>query len=99
MLVVTGFIKFLILHFSIASRNETTRITQPEVVFPMRSDASHSGLPNGNNIDRKGTVAIGQSVHYTDYPPKEYGHSSGSRQIIYISIFYYNIIIYTLTSS
>lgn len=53
-------------------RNDSTRAIQPEVVFPMRSE-SH-GSANGP-IDRKGTVAIGQSVFYTDYPPKEYGHS------------------------
>ncbi|KAG4074609.1 hypothetical protein HA402_004480, partial [Bradysia odoriphaga] len=49
-------------------RNDSTRIVQPEVVFPMRSE-SH-GSPNGP-IERKGTVAIGQSVFYTDFPPKK----------------------------
>ncbi|XP_037039656.1 lachesin [Bradysia coprophila] len=58
-------------------RNDSTRIVQPEVVFPMRSE-SH-GSPNGP-IERKGTVAIGQSVFYTDFPPKKYGHS-GSNSI------------------
>lgn len=38
----------------------------------MRSE-SH-GSSNGP-IERKGTVAIGQSVFYTDFPPKEYGQS------------------------
>lgn len=51
-------------------RNDSTRPAQPEVVFPMRSE-SHGSPP----IDRKGTVAIGQSVFYTDFPPKEYGQS------------------------
>lgn len=53
-------------------RNDSTRIIQPEVVHPMRSE-SH-GSPNGP-IERKGTVAIGQSIIYTDFPPKKYGHS------------------------
>lgn len=53
-------------------RNDSARVVQPEVVFPMRSE-SH-GSPNGP-IDRKGTVAIGQSIFYTDFPPKEYGVS------------------------
>lgn len=60
-------------------RNDSTRIVQPEVVFPMRSE-SH-GSPNGP-IERKGTVAIGQSVFYTDFPPKEYGGHSGKFALI-----------------
>lgn len=64
------------------ARNDSTKIIQPEVVFPMRSE-SH-GSPNGP-IDRKGTVAIGQSVFYTDFPPKEYGHSGiGTYTLEYI---------------
>lgn len=65
-------------------RNDTTRVIQPEVIF--RSDnlgqtssntIGGAGGGNGANnaVDRKGSVAIGQSVFYTDYPPQDYGIS------------------------
>lgn len=55
----------------------------------MRSE-SH-GSPNGP-IDRKGgTVAIGQSVFYTDFPPKEYGHSGKFSLILFGVVFYFFI--------
>lgn len=65
-------------------RNDSTRIVQPEVVFPMRSE-SH-GSPNGPIERKQGTVAIGQSVFYTDFPPKEYGHS-GKKKIFLFDIY------------
>uniref|UniRef100_A0A1B0CCX4 Putative lachesin n=1 Tax=Lutzomyia longipalpis TaxID=7200 RepID=A0A1B0CCX4_LUTLO len=57
-------------------RNDSSRIIQPEVVFSMRTPDSNHASPNTATGDRKGTLAIGQSVFYTDFPPKEYGHSS-----------------------
>ncbi|XP_055388029.1 lachesin [Condylostylus longicornis] len=77
----------------ITPRNETPRTMQPEVLFPIRSE-SHgtSSQINGNGLgtaasgtqDRKGgTVPLGQSILYTDYPPKEYGRNSGSSSIGY----------------
>ncbi|XP_037939426.1 lachesin-like [Teleopsis dalmanni] len=32
----------------------------------------------GNAIDRKGSLAIGKSMFYTEYPPKEYGRSTAN---------------------
>lgn len=60
-------------------RNDTTRVIQPEVIF--RTDnlgqtSSNTIAGSSNNaIDRKGSVAIGQSVFYTDYPPQDYGNA------------------------
>lgn len=57
----------------------------------MRSE-SH-GSPNGP-IERKGTVAIGQSVFYTDFPPKEYGHSGKTLfDIIRCSLFINSLVL------
>lgn len=58
---------------SILRNDSSNRAVQAEVVFPMRSE--NHGSQNGAPIERKGTVAIGQSIFYTDFPPKEYGHS------------------------
>lgn len=62
-----------------------------EVVYPMRSaesQAAGNGQNGGgagapvdggrkavNAVSTGNTVAIGQSLFYTDFPPKEYGHS------------------------
>lgn len=60
-------------------RNDSNRVIQPEVIY--RSDtlgqASSNTIAGSSNnaIDRKGSVAIGQSVFYTDYPPQDYGSS------------------------
>lgn len=60
-------------------RNDSTRVIQPEVIY--RSDnlgqtSSNTIAGSSNNaIDRKGSVAIGQSVFYTDYPPQDYGNA------------------------
>lgn len=66
-----------LLHFTDAIlRNDTTRIIQPEITY--RPD--NLGQPSGNTIgngatnnavDRKGSIAIGQSFFYTDYPPTD----------------------------
>lgn len=37
------------------------------------NNAQSNAVPN----DRKGALAIGQSVLYTEYPPKEYSEESG----------------------
>ncbi|XP_037906810.1 lachesin [Hermetia illucens] len=75
---------------NLISRNDTPRVVQPEVVFPMRSEshntgsasvassASASSSSGSGPGDRKGAVAIGQSIFDTDYPPKEYGHAAGA---------------------
>lgn len=60
-------------------RNETTRIIQPEIIFRSDNIAQTSGNTIGNTQNnaieqRKGSVSIGQSVFYTDYPPQEYGN-------------------------
>lgn len=74
---------------SVIQRNDTSKSsTAPEVVYPMRSAESHGAASNAA-VDRKtvpgsvssaaaaGGTAIGQSLFYTDFPPKEYGHSAG----------------------
>lgn len=66
-------------------RNESTRLSQPEVIFRDSAGQATSGngiangAANGNAIDRKGAIAIGQSVFYTDYPPQDYGVSGKIR--------------------
>lgn len=50
-------------------RNDSARIIQPEILIRTDSLGQTNG---GNTIDRKGSLAIGQSVFYTDYPPKDY---------------------------
>ncbi|GAB0091730.1 uncharacterized protein DMENIID0001_065960 [Sergentomyia squamirostris] len=57
-----------------ALRNDSARIIQPEVVFSMRTP--DNGATNTATGDRKGTLAIGQTVFDTDFSSKEYGHSS-----------------------
>lgn len=44
-----------------------------DAIYPIRPDnnAQSNVVPN----DRKGGVAIGQSVLYTDFPPKEFSES------------------------
>lgn len=49
-------------------RNDSTRIVQPEILIRTDSLGQTNG---GNAIDRKGSLTIGQSVFYTDYPPKD----------------------------
>ncbi|XP_055704179.1 lachesin [Phlebotomus papatasi] len=61
-----------------ALRNDSSRVIQPEVVFSMRTPDTSHGSASTVTGDRKGTVAIGQSVFYTDFPPNEYGHSSST---------------------
>lgn len=74
---------------SVIQRNDTSKSsTVPEVVYPMRTAESHGAASNAA-VDRKtvpgsvssaaaaGGTAIGQSLFYTDFPPKEYGHSAG----------------------
>lgn len=82
-----------LLHFTDAiHRNDTTRIIQPEIVY--RPD--NLGQPSGNTIgngatnnavDRKGSIAIGQSFFYTDYPPTD--QNSG---IYYRTVFIFLIV-------
>lgn len=55
-------------------KNETSIKTNLiEAIYPVRPDnnAQSNVVPN----DRKGGVAIGQSVLYTDFPPKEFADS------------------------
>ncbi|XP_055913814.1 lachesin isoform X1 [Eupeodes corollae] len=42
----------------------------------LTSGSSSSSSASGGSIDRKGSLAIGKSMFYTENPPKEYGHSS-----------------------
>ncbi|CAO1396859.1 unnamed protein product [Diamesa tonsa] len=64
------------------TNDTTTKIIQPEIIFPARTDTNghnerERNGPNSIPIDRKGTLAIGQSFSYTDLPPNEYGISKG----------------------
>lgn len=43
----------------------------------MRSEGQDVSLPKPSGGDRKNSIAVGQSIYYTDYPQKEYGTSSG----------------------
>lgn len=74
-------------------RNETAKITQPEVIQlrPLPEAGQHSlngiaaidriasGLSNINHVNKGGPVVISQNglYGYTDLPPKEFGHVSG----------------------
>ncbi|CAO1407962.1 unnamed protein product, partial [Diamesa hyperborea] len=65
------------------TNDTTTKIIQPEIIFPARTDTNghnerERNGPNSIPIDRKGTLAIGQSFSYTDLPPNEYGISKGT---------------------
>lgn len=88
------YIYFLILFFSNFSsdsvlRNDSTRLIQPEVIFRTDGNGQAPGINsigNGAPMDRKGAVAIGQSVFYTENPPQDYGVSG--KQIIYYSFPY-----------
>lgn len=82
-----------ILHFFFTTdsiiRNDTTRVIQPEIIFRSDNIAQTSGNTIGNTQNnaieqRKGSVAIGQSVFYTDYPPQEYGNSGESNEHVII---------------
>lgn len=68
--------------FFLASRtNDTTKIIQPDIIFPARPETNgHNERertgPNSIPIDRKGTMAFG-SFSYTDVPPNDFGYSRG----------------------
>ncbi|XP_055842206.1 lachesin isoform X2 [Episyrphus balteatus] len=49
----------------------------------MASGSSSSSSASGGSIDRKGSLAIGKSMFYTENPPKEYGHSSKGSSVLY----------------
>ena len=79
-----SFYSFFSFFHQIVSRTNdtTTKIIQPEIIFPARTDTNghnerERNGPNSIPIDRKGTLAIGQSFSYTDLPPNEYGISKG----------------------
>ncbi|XP_055611875.1 lachesin [Uranotaenia lowii] len=58
-------------------RNESIKVTQPEVLFPIKNDEGYAPRsPNGIPFERK-TLPIGQS-YYTDMPPREMGSSHAS---------------------
>ncbi|XP_031631296.1 lachesin [Contarinia nasturtii] len=70
-------------------RNDTTRIVQPEVIYrpdTLGQTSSNTISGSSNVIDRKGTVAFGQSVFYTDYPPQDNSLSSGASLHEYVII-------------
>lgn len=77
------FTPFFPSHQIVSRTNDTTtKIIQPEIIFPARTDTNghnerERNGPNSIPIDRKGTLAIGQSFSYTDLPPNEYGISKG----------------------
>lgn len=57
-------------------------------MYAMRpeNNAQNNALPN----DRKGVVAIGQSVLYTDFPPKDFSSSeSGKRFLLFFISFFF----------
>lgn len=62
-------------------RNDTTRVIQPEVIY--RSDtlgqtSSNTIAGSSSGIERKGSVAIGQSIFYTEDPPQDFGNSGNT---------------------
>lgn len=62
-------------------RNDTARVIQPEVIY--RSDSLGQTSSNtiagaSSGIDRKGSVAIGQSIFYTEDPPQDFPNSGKS---------------------
>lgn len=70
----------IVLNVDSVLRNDTTRVIQPEVInrYDILGQTSSNTIAGSSNnaIDqRKGSVAIGQSVYYTDYPPQDYGNS------------------------
>lgn len=82
--IFTPFFSLYFVAHQIVSRTNdtTTKIIQPEIIFPARTDTNghnerERNGPNSIPIDRKGTLAIGQSFSYTDLPPNEYGISKG----------------------
>lgn len=86
---------FIYLSFNFCSdsvlRNDSTRLIQPEVIFRTDGNGQTPGINsigNGAPMDRKGAVAIGQSVFYTEYPPQDYGVSGKRIFIIHFRIFY-----------
>jgi hypothetical protein len=73
----------------------TTKVSQPEIVFPARPESNiHSERerngPNSITIERKGTLAIG-SFSFTDTPPNEYGLISKGN-VYYYYYFYQNYV-------
>lgn len=77
-------------HFFLCSdsvlRNDSTRLIQPEVIFRTDGNGQAPGINsigNGAPMDRKGAVAIGQSVFYTEYPPQDYGVSGRWTLFVY----------------
>lgn len=79
-MVFDQFVIVLVFNIDSVLRNDTNRVVQPEVIF--RSDTlgqtssnTIAGSSNSAIDQRKGSVAIGQSVFYTDYPPQDYGSS------------------------
>lgn len=69
-------------------KNETSaKPNLIETMYAMRpeNNAQNNALPN----DRKGVVAIGQSVLYTDFPPKDFSSSeSGKRFLLFFISFF-----------
>lgn len=70
-------------------RNDTTRVIQPEVIY--RSDtlgqaSSNTIAGSSSGVDRKGSVAIGQSIFYTEDPPQDFGNSGKGHNSKFIII-------------
>ncbi|KAG5683591.1 hypothetical protein PVAND_012864 [Polypedilum vanderplanki] len=67
----------------------TTKVSQPEIVFPARPESNilnerERNGPNSITIERKGTgLAIG-SFSFTDMPPNEYGIISKANKLNYM---------------
>lgn len=72
---------FVYIQIDMVLRNETSRAIQPEVIY--RSDSLGQTSSNtiagaSSGIERKGSVAIGQSIFYTEDPPQDFPNSGKS---------------------
>ncbi|XP_055530342.1 lachesin isoform X1 [Wyeomyia smithii] len=79
-------------------RNETIKVVQPEVLFPIKNDESYAQRsPNGIPFERKG-LAIGQSF-YTDMPAKDFSFSHASSSRWNCNVYYTLVRIVSISSS
>ncbi|XP_058837138.1 lachesin [Topomyia yanbarensis] len=82
----------------VVTRNETIKVVQPEVLFPIKNDENYAQRsPNGIPFERKG-LAIGQSF-YTDMPPKDFGYSHASSLRWNCAAYYVLVKIVSISSS
>lgn len=81
-------------------RNDTTRVIQPEVIY--RSDtlgqtSSNTIAGSSSGVERKGSVAIGQSIFYTEDPPQDFGNAGKTHRFRTKSIFYERFVCFNIS--